>query len=164
MERSLAISEIDLSMEGKIGRKLVDMSLRLWSEDYPLGAIADRMGGTLDHLHVRGQPIQTGNDKTSRIAARHYASFSSVKADQASDVSAWLKQLIATLEPHRDIVGLIKDGTIEALAWIAVFDQKAYPFIDDNILMMFRDHNVRVMLESYDNFDDQGAPLREFVV
>lgn len=154
----MAISETEALPESKLGRMPVDMSLRLWSSDVPLGFVAGQTGLATNHLHVRGQPIRVGESLTNRIAARHYASIANAKGLNSQDVSTWLTQLARALESHGNIVHLIQTGRIEALAWIASFDRSLS--LGPLGVISLKKLMIGVMIEDYTRWDSDGAPLR----
>jgi len=142
--------------------KPIDMTLRLWSEWVLLKPLLDQADVTVELLHIVGEPMATEGRLAGRVADRHYASTVSFRGKDDNDVSAWLTRIIGLIESGQDLVVYLLSGQIEAVLWITVLADGVTPLpnIDPHILAACRRLGLKLLLESYNDFDEGGVPLK----
>lgn len=141
--------------------RIIEGSFRLWSDAIGLGAIAAAAGWSTDHLHLRGDIINS----QGRRATRHYAAIKAVALNVDEDVSAWLTAIADQIRRQDDLVAGLNSGQIEGVAWLAVFgvEIRPLPNVDELAIVQLTKQHVRVLMENYTDLDEDGRPRRTWL-
>lgn len=123
------------------------LSLRLWSDTVPLRPVISVIGYPVQHIHVKGRPIEVPAGKPTRIAPHHYASIASAQVQTEHEVSDWLFRVAGRLS-QLDSVAL--DG-LEIVFWIAIFGRvrAENPEIARYIVDLISSLGANIFVENY---------------
>lgn len=142
---------------------MIRINLRIWSDSEQLGPLVQASARRCAHLHVKGQNAIEQNGTAGRVFGRHYASFEDVETSDANEIvpiiSQWLNEIDAGEPP---IAKLANSGMIEAVLWIAIICRSPVnsPKIPEELTAQAKKLGVKVLVENYTMFDDEGVPLK----
>ena len=92
-----------------------------------------------------------GRHGKPRVPKRHYVSYPDVEAHDFGKVEPWLLSELDLLEGSMLSAGLIRNGVVEAVLWIAVFGNLRIktPAICSEIVERARALGIRILIENY---------------
>lgn len=143
---------------------LVDMSLRLWSDQVSLAPVLKKLGFEVRHSHEKGQAIASAGRFAGRLADRHYASLAHGEGKDA-DVGPWLKRILDAMSSDQALSNDLKLGRITATVWIALFgdDVRDPPQISPDLVAAATHAHVTILIENYTRFDSDGVPEKTWL-
>jgi hypothetical protein len=135
----------------------IDTSLRLWSDDVPLGPLVDGLGLPVSHLHVAGRPVAAEGRLSRHVAAVHYASVANTRG--TNDPHSWCIAVLEKVGAQSQLVSLLRQDRVEATLWIAVFGSEPVdpPDVTDDVLALARNLHVSVFIENYTRLGSGNA-------
>jgi hypothetical protein len=144
------MTEVDLEMK---------MSLRLWSDARDLSDIVRELGKPPHHAYKRGELVHVGRHGKPRVPKRHYVSYPDVEAHDFGKIEPWLSSGLDLIERSILSAGLIRDGAVEAILWIAVFGNVRVqpPAICSEIVERARALGIRILIENYSSDPDSES-------
>ena len=145
--------------------KPFDMTLRLWSDSVPLEPIVALMGLKAEHLHRIGEPRQVRGRALRGTVDRHYASLARTRGTE-EDVTKWIQSTLNIIGLHQQLVKDLKGERIEGLLWITRLrgdDGSPMPTIEPALVDSACEEGLRIFLENYTDFGEEGAPKREWL-
>lgn len=130
------------------------MSLRLWSDAHDLSEVVQELGLTPKHILRKGELVHPGRRNRPYLPNRNYVSLPEVEIRELGQVEPWLVTVFDRLEASRLTANLIKNGTVEAVPWIAVFAKKRVelPAVSSEIVQRARSLGIKIFIENY-SFD-----------
>lgn len=137
------------------------IDLRLWSDGTPLREIAKATGLLAQYVHDKGAPVKLANGKVrASKAARHYLAFMGNDLNGVEDANLRIREILDALR-GTELARLIASGAVDAEINLAAFhgevDWEAR--LAPDLIEAARAANVRIIVEHYDKFTDEGAPL-----
>jgi hypothetical protein len=159
MANTLEILEIESIMTKLTPRGKVN--LRLWSGETPLREPAKDTGLTPKYVHDKGAPVKLANGKIrASKAARHYLSFEDSDVNRPDEANLRIREILDALR-GTELARLIASGAVEAEIDLAAFhgDVDWEAQLDPQLVAAARAANIRMIVEHYDKFTDEGAPL-----
>jgi hypothetical protein len=137
------------------------IDLRLWSDDLPLRERAHQLGLSPTILHDKGGPVVLANGRIRESkASRHFVGYKSVDLEAPADANRYIGEILKALS-HAEMAKLIASGVVDAEIGLAAFRGEINweDELDPAIIDAARMANVDVVIEHYDKFTDEGAPL-----
>ena len=137
------------------------IDLRLWSDGTPLRAPAKETGFAAKVVHDKGAPFKLANGKIAASkASRHYLSFEGSNLNDGVDANLRIGEILNALR-GTELARLIASGAVEAEIDLAAFhgDVDWEARLDPMLVKAAHAANIRIIVEHYDKFTDEGAPL-----
>ena len=159
MGNLLGILGSESTMTNLTSRGQID--LRLWSDGTPLREFAKATGLLAQYVHDKGAPVTLANGKVrASKAARYYLAFMGKDLDDEKDANQRIREILDALQ-GTELARLIASGAVEAEIDLAAFHGNVdwESKLDPRLVAETRAANIRLIVEHYDKFTDEGAPL-----
>ena len=137
------------------------INLRLWSDETPLREFANTTSLVAKHIQEKNAPVKLANGKIrASKASRHYLSFESNDLNDADEANLRIREILDALR-GTELARLIASGAVDAEIDLAAFhgDVDWEAQLDPRLVAAARAANIRMVVEHYDKFTDEGAPL-----
>jgi len=137
------------------------VSLRLRSDDTPLREPATVISLAPKYVHDKGAPIRLANGRIrASKAAGYYIAFEGHDVNDAAAANLRIGEILNALRGTQ-LARLIASGAVEAEIDLAAFrgDVDWEAQLDPALIKAARAANIRIIVEHYDKFTAEGAPL-----
>jgi hypothetical protein len=146
-------------------QKPFDMTLRLWSDSIPLDFVTSQTGLKVGRIHRLGEPREVRGRVIKDIVDRHSVSLARASGTE-EDVLDWLRSTLRAVGSDQQLVKELRAGQIEGLLWISRLrgdDGSSMPSIEPDLVGLASEKALRIFLENYTDFGEEGAPKREWL-
>ena len=137
------------------------IDLRIWSDTAPLGELAKNVALTVNVVHVRGERFVRYNGKSSQNPARqNYVGFDIGSVQAPAQANAAIAHALSALEGTQ-LAAAIASGEAKAQLIVAAFrgDIDWASQLSPDLIAKAKAQHLRVLIEHYDRFKDDGSPL-----
>jgi len=127
------------------------MSLRMWSDTQDLDSVIQDLGGSPTYAYKKGELVHIGRQKRPYVPKRHSASFPEVEVHDFGGIASWLVSRFDLLEGSELTASLIRNGIVDAVLWIAVFNEMRIdvPPVRPEFVERARSSGIRILIENY---------------
>jgi hypothetical protein len=137
------------------------VNLRLWSDETPLRHFTTGTGLIAKYIHDKGSPVKLANGKIrASKATRHYVGFENADVNEPEEANQRIGEILAALR-GTELGRLIASDAVEAEICLTAFhgDVPWEARLAAGLIQAARVANVKIVVEHYDKFTEQGEPL-----